>query len=121
MKRVFSILLFTVLTGGMSVMADNADKTLVAWVSLTDKNVRSGSILTIQRGDRFDGIVWAERAPGKWMAGSDRFFRTEKEQERNRVEQAGAKVNDRVALFSAEDITVDRITAWQMKSAYDAE
>jgi hypothetical protein len=30
--------------------AADTDKTLVSWVTITDKNVRAGSVLTIQRG-----------------------------------------------------------------------
>jgi hypothetical protein len=63
--------------------AAETDKTLVSWVTLTDTNMRSGSILTIQRGPWFDGIIWAEREPGRWMAGSNTFHRTEKEQQHN--------------------------------------
>jgi len=53
-----------------------ADKTLVSWVTITGKNVRAGSVLTVQVGPVFDGIIFAERAPRKWMAGSDFYRRT---------------------------------------------
>ena len=57
------------------------DKTLVVWVSPANLTQRGGSALTIDN-DRggFDGIVFGELAPGKWMAGSDGFARTEKVQ-----------------------------------------
>jgi beta-fructofuranosidase len=57
------------------------DKTLVVWVSPANLTQRGGSALTIDN-DRggFDGIVFGELAPGKWMAGSDGFARTEKNQ-----------------------------------------
>ena len=58
-----------------------SDKTLVAWVSLDDLSVRAGSVLTVQEGDRFDGIVFAEREPRTWMAGSNFFRRTQKNQD----------------------------------------
>ena len=42
------------------------DKTLVAWVSLTNLSQRAGSALTlIDEHERFDAIVFGERAPGK--------------------------------------------------------
>ena len=59
-----------------TTQAADTDKTLVSWVTLTDKNIRSGSVLTVQVGPSFDGIVFAERAVSKWMAGSEYFHRT---------------------------------------------
>jgi sucrose-6-phosphate hydrolase SacC (GH32 family) len=36
--------------------------------------------------------------------------------------EAGAKINDRIALFSQNtDLTVDKFTAWQMKSAFEGD
>ena len=64
-----------VLVMGGAAGAANTDKTLVSWVTLTDKNIRAGSVLTVQVGPAFDGIIFAERAAGKWMAGSDGFRR----------------------------------------------
>ena len=54
------------------------DKTLVAWVRLADLEQRGGSVLTIEAPDgaQFDGIVFGECAPRRWMAGSDNFRRT---------------------------------------------
>ena len=54
------------------------DKTLVAWVRLADLDQRGGSVLTIEHPDgaQFDGIVFGERVPRRWMPGSDRFQRT---------------------------------------------
>ncbi|MFY7953051.1 MAG: DUF1553 domain-containing protein, partial [Armatimonadaceae bacterium] len=53
-------------------------KTLETWVVLGNRSTRGGSALTVQAADgvRFDGVVFAERQPGKWMAGSDSFSRT---------------------------------------------
>ncbi len=57
------------------------DKTLVAWVVPANLSQRGGSVLTIEKsGGVFDAIVLGELAPGKWMAGSNAFSRTEKEQ-----------------------------------------
>lgn len=55
------------------------EKTLVSWLSLDDLDVRSGSVLTIDNRDvdNFDGIVYAEREPLRWMAGSTNFARTQ--------------------------------------------
>ena len=43
---------------------------------------QGGSALTIQSGDRFDAIVFGERARGRWMAGSNFFQRTQPNQNR---------------------------------------
>ena len=53
-------------------------KTLETWVVLGNRATRGGSALTVQSADgvRFDGVVFAERQPGKWMAGSDLYNRT---------------------------------------------
>jgi hypothetical protein len=48
------------------------NKTLVAWVSPTNLTQQGGSVLTIDdRQAGFDGIVFGEISPGKWMAGSE--------------------------------------------------
>ena len=64
------------------------DKTLVSWVTLANTTQQGGSALTIQRGDLFDGIVFGETAAGKWMAGSNTYSRTERDQAANAAEQA---------------------------------
>ena len=53
-------------------------KTLEAWVSLASLDQRGGSVMTIETPDgrHFDGLVYAEREPGKWMNGSEFFRRT---------------------------------------------
>ncbi|MCC2669438.1 MAG: Planctomycete cytochrome [Armatimonadetes bacterium] len=53
-------------------------KTLEAWVSLKDLTQRGGSVLTLETdgGGVFDGLVFGERQPKKWMAGSNGFVRT---------------------------------------------
>jgi len=57
------------------------DKTLVAWAAPSDLTQRAGSALTIDDGElHFDGIVFGELTPKRWMPGSDGFSRTQKEQ-----------------------------------------
>jgi hypothetical protein len=49
------------------------DKTLVAWASPANLTQRGGSVLTINDGrGPFDGIVFAERAPAKCGASTNR-------------------------------------------------
>ncbi|MFO1096561.1 MAG: DUF1549 domain-containing protein [Planctomycetaceae bacterium] len=54
-------------------------KTLEAWVRLDRLDQQGGGVLTVQSksGDRFDSLVYAEREPHKWMAGSESFLRTQ--------------------------------------------
>ena len=55
------------------------DKTLVTWLYLDDLNVTRGAKLAVNKssGDTFDAIVYAERQPKRWMAGSSFFRRTQ--------------------------------------------
>lgn len=68
------------------------DKTLVVWVAPANLAQRGGSALTIDN-DRgaFDGIVLGELVPGKWMAGSDTFSRTERNQDSFPAESAAGR------------------------------
>lgn len=78
--------------------AARADKTLVAWASPANLSQQGGSVLTIQSGDRFDAIVFGERARGKWMAGSDFFRRTQEDQSANAPETAGPEALVQLAI-----------------------
>ncbi len=53
-------------------------KTLEAWVTLDNLRQSGGGVIGVQTldGGSFDAIVFAEREPGHWMAGSDNFSRT---------------------------------------------
>lgn len=55
------------------------EKTLEAWVKLTNLEQRGGGIISIEmdNGAIFDSIVFAERQPKKWLAGSNSFKRTQ--------------------------------------------
>ena len=58
-----------------------SDKTMVVWTAPADLKQSGGSAMTIDdQQSHFDGIVFGEIAPSKWMAGSDAFQRTQKEQ-----------------------------------------
>lgn len=53
------------------------DKTLVAWVAPATLEQTGGGVLTLEGPDnQFDGIVFGEQSPRRWMAGSDFFRRT---------------------------------------------
>ena len=54
------------------------EKTLEGWVVLKDLNQRAGALVSLyqEQGIVFDAIVYGERRPRAWMAGSDYFKRT---------------------------------------------
>lgn len=54
------------------------EKTLEAWVALADLKQGGGAPISIESldGQVFDAIVFGERQPGKWIAGSSGFART---------------------------------------------
>jgi hypothetical protein len=57
---------------------DLTEKTLEAWVTPGTLDQRGGGILTVEsdNGSVFDGIVFGEQEPRKWLAGSEFFRRT---------------------------------------------
>lgn len=59
--------------------ADLSSKTLEVWVSLGNLEQRGGGALTVQSstGAVFDAIVFGEKDPGQWMAGSNGYARTQ--------------------------------------------
>ena len=54
-------------------------KTLEAWVQLDDFKQQGGGVITVQHkdGGLFDSLVFAEKTPAHWVAGSDHFNRSE--------------------------------------------
>lgn len=55
------------------------EKTLEAWVRVDSLDQRGGSVFTVEDepGRTFDAVVFGEREPRKWMAGSNGFYRTQ--------------------------------------------
>ncbi len=108
----------TITAGLMTVLAafslcgaskERSDKTLVAWIALGDLTLRGGSALTIQSGDQFDAIVFGELQQGKWMAGSDHFRRTEREQDKYVRETAEGKTMVQMAIvYRGDEILIYR-------------
>ncbi len=86
------------------------DKTLVAWASPANLTQRGGSVLTINdRRGPFDGIVFGERKPAKWMAGSDNFTRTEGRQSDWPEETTGPGTPVQIAIaYRGDEVTAYR-------------
>ena len=107
MRRLLFALML--LSSVSPVLAADTNKTLVAWVSPANLMQRGGSVLTIQSGDRFDAIVFGERMPGRWMAGSNFFRRTQGEQGGYPAETAAPGVFVQVAIvYDGDDIRMYR-------------
>ena len=56
-----------------------SEKTLEAWVVVSGLDQRGGGVFSVQSSDGglFDAIVFGEREPRQWLAGSNFFVRTE--------------------------------------------
>ena len=87
-----------------------ADKTLISWVAPANLTQRGGSVLTLDDAQlHFDGIVFGELSPAKWMAGSNLFQRTKQQQQSWPTETADAKTLVQIAIvYQGRAITVLR-------------
>ncbi len=87
-----------------------ADKTLVAWVSPADLTQRGGSVLTIEKpGGIFDAVVFGELETARWMAGSNSFSRTNRDQAACPVETASGKTLVQIAIvYQRQQICIYR-------------
>ena len=57
MKIYKTLLAFTLIASVCSAQAADTDKTLVSWVTLNNKAIKGGSVLTVEHEQQFDGIV----------------------------------------------------------------
>jgi hypothetical protein len=109
-----------VLSGQRSFVAtellhqDVKEKTLEAWVKLSNLQQRGGGVIGIQTpdGEVFDAIVFGEKDPGQWLAGSN-FFRRTQSFEGPAEAEADRPVH--VAIVYAADGT---ITAYRSGALY---
>ena len=79
-------------------------KTLEAWVALADLEQRGGAAISVETADgsMFDAIVFGERRPRRWMAGSEGHVRTQDLDVPD--EQAGpAAMVHLAAVYSTDD------------------
>jgi beta-fructofuranosidase len=86
------------------------DKTLIVWVSPGNLTQRGGSALTIDDGEsHFDGIVFGEISPRKWMSGSDYYHRSHREQGDWPEESDDAKTFIQIAItYKDRQVTIYR-------------
>jgi hypothetical protein len=81
-------------------------KTLAAWVQLDNLTQQGGGVISLQDldGNVFDAIVFAERQPRRWVAGSNGFARSDDFEVADEAEAADRFVH--IALVYAADGTV---------------
>ncbi|MBN2327711.1 MAG: hypothetical protein JXR73_11210, partial [Candidatus Omnitrophica bacterium] len=101
--------------------AQLTDKTLVVWTAPADLDQTGGSALTIDdRLSHFDAIVFGELSPRKWMAGSDFFARTQKQQEEYGVEAAQPDEYVQIGIvYEGKSVTIYRSGA--VYAAYEID
>ena len=89
---------------------DLREKTLEAWVSLPNLTQRGGGVVSIETPDgrQFDSIVFGEREPAKWIAGSDGFQRTKDLPAPVETANAGDLIHVAVVYGTDNSITVYR-------------
>ncbi len=86
------------------------DRTFVAWVAPANLIQKGGSVLSLDDGEgHFDGLVFGELAPARWMAGSDLYRRTRRDQAGVPAETAGPDTFVKLALvYRGKSVTLSR-------------
>lgn len=85
------------------------DKTLVVWAAPGDLAQRGGTALTIETPDgAFDGIVYGELEPARWMPGSELYRRTQRDQSLWAAESLAAEYVQVAIAYSGQSIAVYR-------------
>ena len=84
------------------------DKTLVAWVSLRMTDRWGGSVLTLQRGNAYDGIVLGGDKEPTWIAGSDDSRRTRHEPDYGPQSLAESMLIQVAVAYQGDRITIYR-------------
>ena len=85
---------------------DIKEKTLEAWVQLSNLDQRGGGVIGIQArdGEIFDAIVFGEKEPRQWLAGSNFFSRTQSFEGPEEAEATDRAVH--IAIVYAADGTI---------------
>jgi len=86
--------------------ADLATRTLAVWLTLTGLGQRGGGAMTVQSstGAVFDSVVYGEKEPGQWMAGSNGYSRWQSFQ--SLAEKEADQIPVQITLVFAADRTI---------------
>ena len=96
----------------------STDKTLVSWVSINNMDVYGGSILTIQDGELFDGIILSEQGDS-WIAGSEHDRTTTASNKTSVVAPGIGKIEQIAIVYMGDEILIYRDAMLQTR--YKAE
>jgi len=99
-----------------TVQTVNTDKTLVSWVILNDNHADGGSILTLQDGEQFDGILLSEEGES-WIAGSDQNRAIMNNSDKPSIITPGIDKLEQIAIvYQGDDIRIYRDAELQSRS-----
>lgn len=92
------------------LQADLTAKTLEVWITLANLDQRGGGAMSVQSstGAIFDAVVFGEKEPGKWMAGSNGFTRWQSFNSPPELEADRATVQIAIVYGSDRTITAYR-------------
>ena len=96
----------------------NTDKTLVSWVSINNMDVNGGSILTLQDGELFDGIILSEQGDS-WIAGSEHDRTTTATNNTSVVAPGIGEIEQIAIVYMGDEILIYRDALLQTR--YKAE
>jgi len=97
----------------------NTDKTLVSWVTIDNMVAGGGSILTLQDGELFDGIILSEQGDS-WIAGSEHDRSNPTATNNTSVVAPGIGEVEQIAIvYKGDEILIYRDA--QLQTRYKAE
>lgn len=87
-----------------SLTRDVKQKTLEVWVRLGNPEQRGGAVISLETldGKIFDAIVFGEKEPRRWIAGSNNFRRTEAIKKATDETEAAARAIHLAAVYEAD-------------------
>ena len=93
---------------------DIHEKTLEAWVQISDLNQKGSGVIGIQTtdGQIFDSIVYGEKSPQTWMAGSDTLKRSQGNDGPKETEAHSKPIH--LAITYSKDGTITRYREGQV-------
>ena len=116
---IFLILIPILFLSACATKSNNTDKTLVSWVIIENMDADGGSILTLQDGELFDGIILSGEGDS-WIAGSEHELRTLTGTNNTSVTAPGIGEIEQIAIvYKGDEILIYRDALLQAR--YKAE